>query len=285
MAVDRRPINDVVTDIPGTQVSFDVDAFDEAILTQGVSLVHYAAMRCPVGMTDLDDNRRPHPDHESCTNGFLYTKVGTIHGLVSNNSKHKNPSEMGFWDGSTVQCTFTREYDDPQNIGLIVAPFDRFYLNEPTLVVPTWQLYISHASGMDRLKYPVHKVLDIADNTGIHYRESDDFVIANGQIKWIGSKRPAPNLDGDRGAIMSVRYTYRPYWYVGQVVHELRVSQVSVDGFDRGIRRMPQAVVLHREYVALTKDQPETGAPSHTGLDADAMRTIMSSVNGGFGAR
>lgn len=294
MARNRDPLNDIQTDIPGHRISFDVEAFDEAIENQGVTLVHYRALRCPVGMTDLDDNRRTHPDHEGCSNGFIYTRVGTVRGLFINNSNRKRPDDLGFWDGSTVQVTMPRFYDDPDDQRIFVAPFDRFYLEEADHLVPSWQLFVHHESGLDRLKYPVAMVEELVDSAGLRYYEGQDFKISHGGLQWLTQRRPTPNLttgpggsgfDTDRGCICAIRYRYQPYWYVGQVLHEIRTTQVTdpVTG-DRRVERMPQAVMLHREYVALSRDQNEPGEPG-TGLDSDAMRTLMGPMNGGFGPK
>ena len=44
-----RP-TDLITEIDPHQISFDVEAFDLAIRSQGVRLQHFQATRCPVGM-------------------------------------------------------------------------------------------------------------------------------------------------------------------------------------------------------------------------------------------
>lgn len=286
----KGPVNDIITEIPPHQISFDVEAFDFALRSQGVKLVHYSAIRCPVGMTNLDDNQRPHPDHEGCTNGFLYTKVAPITALFVNNSKHKQAHEMGFFDGSTIQVTFPRFYDETEDRAYI-APFDRFYLAEESITVPTWQLFLHHESGIDRLKYPIVDVDQIVDYTGIRYYPQQDFrVTKEGRLEWF-SRRPSPQLDvgpgmgngfgTDRGAVCSIRYTYRPYWYVGNLLHEIRVTQVS-SGNERSIERMPQAALMHREYVANTKDQAQVGSPK---VDADTIRSVLGPSYGGFGAK
>lgn len=80
-------------------------------------------------MTDLDDNQRPHPDHEHCTNGFTFTKAGVVTGLFTGNNKRKTPDEIGFWDGSTAQVTLPRFYDESET-RVFVSPYDRFYVDE-----------------------------------------------------------------------------------------------------------------------------------------------------------
>lgn len=285
----RRPVNHLVTDIPPHDISFDAEAFDAAIRSQGVKLVHYRAMRCPVGMTDISDGQRPHPDHEGCSNGFIYTKVGTVTALFIGNSKHKQSHDLGFWDGSTVQVSFPRQYDESLE-ELAVAPFDRFYLDETSLTVPTWQLFLHHETGDDRLKYPVATVEELVDYRGERYYQDEDFTVCQGRIKWIGAHRPSQQLDvgpvpsGDRGAVCSIRYRYTPYWICGQVLHELRVSQIQNDiSGERSLQRMPQSVMLHREYVALNKQQDTEEVRSP--VDADVLRQVLGPSYGGFGPK
>ena len=284
----KHPDNHIYTDLPQVDVAFDLEAFNEAIRAQGVKLIHLRAMRCPVGMTDLDDNRRPHPHHESCFNGFIYERVDCITGLMTGNNKKKSMEDVGFVDFSSVQSTFPQTYDD-SDVNLIIAPFDRFYLNEKSANVVMWQLFKHHESGIDRLKYPVECVQGpIIDSRGERYEEDVDFQVVQGQINWIG-RRPAPEIDTgpgmgngfgtDHGAVCSVRYTYRPYWYVGSIPHELRFGQVQ-DGFDRKAVRAPQMCTLHREYVT---QNVEKEAPVAT--TSEELRKVMAPMYGGFGTK
>lgn len=278
----------LITELPSVDITFDLEAFNEAIRSQGVKLVHYRATRCPVGMTDIGDNRRPHPHHEDCFNGFIYDKVGCITALMTSNNKKRSLEDVGFVDFSSVQSTFPQTYDNSED-KFIVAPFDRFYLDEESANVVMWQLFQHHETGIDRLKYPVACVQGpIIDNRGERFVENDDFTVANGQIKW-GSNRPAAQVDvgpgmgngfgTDRGAVCSVRYTYRPYWYVGSIPHELRFGQVQ-EGFERKAVRAPQMCVLHREYVAQNTEQESAVATT-----SEELRKVMAPMYGGFGSK
>jgi len=293
------PVNDIITDIPDTRISFDYEAFDNLLRSQGVRFVHWQATRCPVGMVDLDDNRRPHEDHANCTNGFLYEKVGIVTILFTSNSKTKNKDDLGYWDGSTVQVTLPRFYDDQPEKRVYIAPFDRLYLEEESIMVPSWQLFKCHETGDERLKYKAEQILFLIDSRGEKYTEGQDFCLHNGHIRWTG-RRPVGNIDlgplpnPDPGAICSVRYLYRPYYYVGQIVHEVRVSQLTDDVTgERHAARLPQAAVLHREYVGQSRDQRQpgdqgqgnSGSPPPRGIDSDAMRTVLGPMNGGFNPR
>jgi len=295
----RGPVNNITTDIPSTQISLDIPAFDELIRSQGVRLIHYRAIRCPVGMVDIGDSRRPHPDHEGCSNGFLYTKICTVTGLFSGNSKTKRQDDIGFYDGSTAQVSFPTTYDESDE-QFYICPYDRFYLDEPKLLVATWQLFLHHASGRDRLKFPVESVDILVDARGDRYLCGTDFVVKNGQLEWLGLRRPAPALDvgpglgasADRGAVCSVWYRYRPYYYCAQVLHDLRVTQTQND-FDgtRSIQRLPQAAVLHREFLPQNSEADAEVIPGGgnrgggTPSSATLLRQAMGPVSGGFGSR
>lgn len=295
MSDQRRPVNHITTDIPPVDLSIDLPAFDRAIRSQGVRLVHYKAIRCPVGMTDIGDNRRPHPDHSGCSGGFLFHRAGTVTALFIGNSKHKTPTEVGFYDGSTAQVTFPTHYDDSEE-SVIVAPFDRFYLEEEGIVVPMWQLFLHHESGQDRFKYPVIRVEHLVDSRGEKYQQDQDFVVEEGQIRWLGTRAPVSEIDlgpgagngfgTDRGSVCSIRYLYRPFWYCGQVLHEVRVAQIQdpITG-TRTLRKMPQSVMLHREYVALNQQQDLEQVSGSTPPDSDFLRQVLGSMNGGFGPR
>lgn len=280
------------TDIPAIDISLDRDAFDVAIHSQGVNLVHHKAFRCPVGMTDINDNRRPHEDHVDCQGGFVYKAAGSITGLFIGNSKSKRMEDSGFADNSTAQVSFPTDYDEGDE-AFTVAPFDRFYINEESLLVPMWQLFTHHESGIDRLKYPVEKVEFLMDNKGQMYHEGSDFVVKAGTLHWIGTNRPPNQIDSgpgmgngfgnDHGAVCSIRYHYRPYYYVGQVLHDIRVAQIQ-DGTERKIQRMPQSVILLREYIS--QNQEATGElESNSSSSSDVLRQMMAPFNGGFGSK
>lgn len=304
------PINHIITDIPSHDISFDIGSFDELIRSQGVKFIHYRAMRCPVGMTDVSDGRKSHPDHSGCSNGFIFTKVGTVTASLLSNSKDKRLLDMGLWDGSTVMSTFPRYYDNPSDQPFHVSIFDRFYLDETALLgnvpltVVAEQFFIHHESGYDRLKFPVVLVEDLMDARGDRYVQGEDFVIENGQLKWVTSRRPTPELQTGpgmpntgvgptRGAVCSIRYRHVPFWYVGHLMHEVRVTQVQDEATgERKLVRMSYQVLLHREFLGQDKDQDQnqvlvskTMGISKSLVDADASRMAYGSSDGGFGPR
>lgn len=286
--------NHYITEIPEYDISLDTAAFDMALRSQGVKLVHHAAVPCPVGMTDINDNRRPHEDHAGCSGGFIYRKVGSTTAIFTSNSKNKRQETTGFIDNATVSVTAPVLYDDPADKPFLVAPFDRFYLNEESLVVPMWERFIYNESGVNRFKYSIIAVEYLYDNRGVEYKQGVDFTVQNGQLNWISSPGNQLEIGGnfngtgerDRGAVCAIRYTYRPYWYVGELIHELRVTQVQGEAEDRSLVRMPQNFVLHREYVSLNQQNEEegerlVGSGSSTN-SSDVLRRMNGPMSGGF---
>lgn len=259
-------------------ISFDVRAFDEAIVSQGIKMVHYRAMRCPIGLTDQYDNRRPHDDHSGCSNGFLYTKAGELTVLFTGNGNAPRETDIGSIDGSSVQVTCQRFYDETEE-EVHVLPYDRLFLAEEDIVVPTWHTFEAHVTGRDKLHYPVVFVQDLVDSEGISYKQGKDFEVVGGQIVW-GSNRPKFDAELNRGSICSVRFCFRPHWYIKQLMHEVRVTQAEepLTG-DRKVIRMPQAMVLQREYI-WEKAQSERETP-----ESDIVGKMKAPRDGQFGPR
>lgn len=242
----RKPESNLAFSFAAISVSFDPDAFDQALRDHGVKFIHWRAMPCPVGLIDRYDQRRVHEDHSGCSNGQIYTLAGLVTGIFTGNTKKDDQNEIGVLDSATVQVTLPRTYDDCDD-EIMIAPYDRFYLKEESVTVPHKQLVETHITGKDKLSFPVVKVYDLMDAHGKRYGANDFTVDPQGRISWDGA---GPGFDAQlkRGVIYSIRYTYRPYFYVDRVLHEVRVAQVE-DGLERKTIRMPQSFVLQREHI------------------------------------
>jgi hypothetical protein len=131
------------------------------------------------------------------------------------------------------------------------------------------------------LNFPAIRVEYLVDNRGDSYKQGQDFALLAGQIMWLpGGRRPAPDLETGRGAIISVRYYYRPFWLVSRLLHEIRVSQVEniLEGTSSLIR-MPQQALLNREFLYLSEsNDPEAKMPN-------SPRQQQAPEDGGFGPR
>ena len=84
-------------------VSLDPTSFSSTITQHGIRLAHHRAFRCPVGLVDLGDNRRPHDDHSGCDNGSHHVRVGELVCRFTGNSEAFRQNDVGYLDGSTVQ--------------------------------------------------------------------------------------------------------------------------------------------------------------------------------------
>lgn len=266
--------------IPGGEaITFNIDAFDDAIKSQGVLFEHWRAMRCSVGMIDKHDSvRRPHEHHQNCSNGFIYTMAGEFQALLTANQLNKNITDIGKLDTSLATATCPRFYAE-SDIRPYLAPYDRLYYRDETILVPNWELVEASPIGLDRLAFPAVEVHDVEDSRGIKYFPGD-YAIQNGQIKWLGQNQPGQDPETGKGIIYTIRYIYRPFWYIKYMIHEIRVAQAEspLTG-ERLLEKMPQTVMLQREYVFLNEEKDEL-AP-----DASSARQQRSPSDGGFSDR
>lgn len=227
---------------------FDTDNFLAAIRGHGVDFCHYRGMRCPVGLIDESTDRVMHMNHGNCSNGFLYTEAGSVKAILTGNSMDSKLSGVGMLDGSNVHVTFDTTYRD-SGCEVFVAPFDRLYLADENIVVTNWQLVTHRPAEDDRLNFPAVNVQDLIDSRGVSYRQGQDFEVTNeGRIRWL-SGGPGLEPNTNRGRVYSIRYTYRPYWLVSHLAHEIRVVQGQSASGGQITKRMPQAAYLQREYV------------------------------------
>lgn len=241
--------------------SFDIEAFDRGIRSQGVNMVHHRAIICPLGITDKNDTlRHAHPPHPGCSNGVLYKPIGIVRGLFVDNSANEKDNDIGTTDGSTARCTFPRHYDEVLCPGdnakprqIYVGTGDRFYLDEreSNILWLTRELVEHSISGKDRLRFPAVEVENLIDNRLVEYRCGEHFDInENGELVWRQGMDPGMDADTPdaHGRVFTVWYLYRPYWYVDRIVHQGRPSQVQEgDTMERSVQNLPMEVSLTRE--------------------------------------
>jgi len=280
-----KPQNLSQQDLPDRYaVTFDFAAFEDLVRSQGLDLVHYVAMRCPGGMTDQYDNRTAH-DHPNCSNGFIYMKAGEMRALFVGNSAQNKQADVGILDYSSAQVTSPIYYDPNSCNGatdkkIKVLPFDRIYMKDEKITVETWQLFEASQTGIDKLSFPVCCVEYLIDSSFKRYAADVDFEVRGGNIHWISSNRPGYDIETNKGQICTVRYQYRPYYYVSKMLHEIRVSQGDdlITG-ERKTATLPQAFVVSREFTFEKQfyDQEGTEPPSP--------RSVKNPETGQFGPR
>lgn len=275
MAIKRPPVHDIF--MPTESVSFDLDAFDNAVASHGVQLVHYRSLPCPIGALDIYD-AHSHAAHDNCSNGQIYEEAGVCTAMFTGNQTVSVLEGIGFMDGSTSMVTLPRYYDGTDE-EVMVQSQDRFFLKDYQGSRVTSQRFEHSQAGVDRLSFPVLQVGLLMDSHGEKYREGIDFVVQNGLLRWTGPRRPGYDPKAEKGTVCSVRYTYKPFWYVKTLVHDVRVTK-DVDPVtgDEVLVRMPYAVLLQREYVHQNEEKA-------SGIASPDARDVRGPKRGGFGSR
>jgi hypothetical protein len=244
----KKLANNVAHYYPPEQgVTMDVEAFDNAIRSQGVPMIHFRAMKCPIGLKDRDEHRRPCEDHKNCSNGHIYTPVGRATCLFTGNTEILKYEDFGALDDSRAMVTAPRFYDGTTE-RIRATTMDRFYYDDPTILVEHQQYFERSLTGLDKLSFPVQEVLALVDSSDNWYTADTHFDLVNGRISWKSGMGPAIDPTTGRGAVYSVRYLYTPYFYVERVMHQVRVSQVETV-VERVSVQMPQQYMLAREFV------------------------------------
>jgi hypothetical protein len=237
-----------IIDIKEYMISFDPEAFDDFIRSQGIRVVHYKAIPDPTGMISKSDVYASNST-KSNSDGFLYQKAGTCQVLFSNNNKTYNLLSEGASSLASAFITPPRFYDDGTEVSITV--YDRLYLSDIEIKVVAFHFVEANTNGIDRLQYPAVKVEYLVDANGVQYKQDVDFCITeDGYIKWLHQKRPGWNITANRGTVYSIRYLYTPFFVAQEAVHEIRIAQVSDPvTFDRNVVRMPFAIRVMRENV------------------------------------
>lgn len=276
MAKDSQPISIELGRM--LTISPDVEAFDSVIRANGIEVIHYVGVRCPIGLMDRYDTRQSHAEHDTCSNGFIYKKAGLVTIGFLNNSLKNQPMDIGSVDFGEATAIFPRVYDDNQEKLIYLSPYDRIFLNDSDAArVTNWQLVEANQTGTDRLLYPPVSVEYIIDANGEEY-SNKDYVIDGGTIKWTGQHRPGYNPTIGKGVIYSIRYNYIPYWYIKYIKNEIRVAKTEdyLSG-ERKTTRMPYQVVLQRE-ISFENENNESDIPG-------SLRDAQKPRSGGFGPR
>lgn len=235
--------------IPENQISFDPEAFDNLIKSQGARLIHYRAIPDPRGMTSRGDTHDTLGIRDS-VDGFIYKEAGCITVFFQNNPNSSDITERGMLEVASAYISIPRNYEN-SNEPVLIDKFDRFFLKDIEIRVVTKQYLEASDTNIDRLQYPATCVEYIVDTNGVWYHEHTDFEIdKDGNIQWVGQNRPGYNPKTGRGTVYSIRYRYTPFFVADHLVHEIRVAQVTNQAtFERSLERMPYQVFIMREKV------------------------------------
>jgi hypothetical protein len=232
--------------------SFDKEAFDQLIQSQGVYVTHYRALPDPSGMASIGDTHAVQSKRDS-SDSFLYKEAGDMHIWFSANTSDWEIEVEGLTKHDAAVVSFPMVYDDGEHKGedVIVSDYDRFYLKDIEVRVVAKQYVEASSTGVDKLQYPAVFVEELVDADKKEYRAGVNFEITDeGFIRWISQDRPGWNEKTLRGTVYAIRYRYTPYFVVAKMMHEIRVSQITnPETFERHLERMPFQALLYRENV------------------------------------
>lgn len=242
--------NQLINNLVHYQNSFDKDAFDHLIRSQGVKMVHYRAIPDPRGLSARGDNHGTGTNRQSI-DGYLYKEAGEVTCFLSSNSNTPRAAESSILEHATAYITAPDFYDDKPDCPVLLSSWDRFYLKDIEIRSVTSQEIEASQTGTDILQFPATCVEHIIDAHGIEYAEGKDFEITpEGHIRWIGQNRPGFDPVVGRGRVYAIRFRYTPFFVVNRLLHEIRVSQVTNPSTGkRSLERMPYQVQVVREYI------------------------------------
>ncbi|HLD91702.1 MAG TPA: hypothetical protein VI911_11945 [Patescibacteria group bacterium] len=241
-------INVLPIEIP--DIGFTFEAQEQFATDKGILLEHWVAIPSPIGLKDRGDYRRSGELDVVSENGFIYKKVGEFKGTIVSNSKHNTNTDGGIYDNSTARLVLPKYYqchiNGPDKKEISLLPGDRIYAKNIELKVDNYQRAEYGVKHNDYLQFPAKCVSYLIDSQNIEYIYNVDFTTDQyGNIQWIsGNRNPGIDISTGKGRVYSIRYTYLAYWYVSQLINEIRVTNDGVNPV-----RLPYQCMIQREYV------------------------------------
>ena len=159
----------------------------------------------------------------------------------------------GQFDFSQAQLVMPRRYNKGKEFAcgdrIFMAPGDRIFYKDKKLNtdVVHFEKIQTNRTGVDRLQYPARDVEFIIDS----YKIKKDFKIDDkGRVVWISQNQPGIDPDTGKGRIYGIRYRYKAFFYVKDLLHEIRMTQTTDPStLERTFERCPYSVLIQREYI------------------------------------
>jgi len=261
-------------------VGFNLKAQEKFALDHGITFVHYAAIPSPIGLKDRGDYRRSDSLDTISENGFIYKKVGEFTGAILGNSK-KHDFESGgggIYDSSTGRIVIPKFYNNSEK-PISLLPGDRIYAKDIELRVDNYQRAEFNPKSVDYLQFPAKCVSHLIDSQNTEYVEGRHFKIdKDGNVKWIkGQKNPGIDSDTGEGRVYAIRYTYVAFWYISQLINEIRITN---SGTNKEPERMPYHAVIQREYIYHNRnrgDKKDTNEKTETSRTTEEPKEKLDS--------
>jgi hypothetical protein len=120
--------------------------------------------------------------------------------------------------------------------------------------VRLWELkeYEPRPDNKQQLRYPIEKVgylITATDSQVTEYVQGVDFDVVDGEIQWFAGHTPSYDYNNDIGQTYSVAYWANPVYVVLQPMRELRVTQQMMPDGTKVSVRLPQQLVIKRDFL------------------------------------
>jgi hypothetical protein len=230
-------------------------SFDQLLANRGIRFTHKRAVPCP-NMKSLDDNSHD-PLCPFCdSSNILRYGDKEIVGVFQSDSLQKLFERQGIWEIGSAIVTLPTEYSDGTEADF--NTFDQLVILD--FEVRLWELkqYKSNMNGTTSLRYPISQsgvdfICSIKNGIKTTYTLGVDFDIVSGKISWINT----PTVDSvtGLGPVFSIAYYALPVFNVLQHMRELRVTQEMQPDGSIISKRLPQEILVKRDFLVNPPDQ------------------------------
>lgn len=263
-------------------VKDDLEATNHLIANNGLRFKHYMAIPYVVGSSNADGARdwdgQEVPienDNDIVDNGFLYRYAGDVYAVFTSNNQQMRQTSLGYFNDSQAMVTFNKFYKGSEEI-VTISEFDRLIPCEPPAEFRhvNFQKLHHNPSGVDHLQFMVDRMIHLSDSTGRTYVEGTDYCIVNGSVHWTpNGSRPGIDPKIGKGRVIAVRYTYKPSFYVKQIMHSIR-THPTIDMVTGEVRTQsgPIAGMIQVDFVFRDSSQPDK-------VDLDSMIVAGNTPN------
>lgn len=222
---------------------------------KGIVFEHWCALPSPIGKKNRGEYRRSDSLDTVAEGGFIYQKVGEFNCVLVGDQHANQHIDGGIYDNNTARIILPKYYKkhcSKKQSEIALLPGDRIYPKNIELKVPNYQESQYNPDGVDVLQFPISCVEILIDSNNIAYQQGKDFSINKyGNIKWLaGGKNPGIDPDTKKGRVYSIRYKYLAFWYIKELINEIRVTNDN----DGNAVRLPYHATILREYIYHNKN-------------------------------
>lgn len=235
-------------------------SFDQLIQNRGVKFIHKKAAPCPNIETVFDNSHNP--NCPICDDGLLFYTEKEIWGVFYSNSLEKNFEYQGIWEVGSAVVTLPTQY--PDGTPAEFNTYDQLVITD--FQVRMWELkeYRPTANRQQEFRYPVFDIEYVASAVNdvlVVYQKGVHFNIADGNIEWVNGQTPYFNVADNKGDVYVIQYYANPVYNVLQHLRELRITQeLNLQG-QKVPKRLPQQVLVKRDFLRNKSRREENDGP------------------------